>query len=515
MKRLEEFVFSFLRPKVRSGREFVAQLSKLYTTNHKFARLIGTQVAPAWADGRLVAEVMPQHLPFLEQWLAHFWARNSGMPLEEALLRAKIGQARLKGRRVSPDGRPVRAKKLRDSLAALWAKREGEPEALVLVKKQDKHAHVTRWMRADTTDLAQVEEWAFENVDLPYHVVQPWDLRPEAVSLPTVPALDDLHVEEHYEHVDKALLRSDEEWAHGNPDRDKVRIGEQVIKIDDLPEVARDLYARAALAQDGYALDALDAAMESYEERQARQTWGYVNLSDGLGTVTVRVRTWTETNRRRVGKPIPVLPPEKRKAPERGQAREAPFGPWYHSSIERWEQAAKTDKRLAEALAEFREEQAKEQARRELLNADHDEVHQGLKDTFTLGEILELLTEDRDERIAEGENVPAWLERQIAFYEHAARQAVRRMKRAGIEPEEEILKRLQQECLTDDVNAENDDDDDGSATPAAAMLPTVIRAATADRIQLETELELTRGKARRGLVGELARLRLLEKQAKG
>src|SRR5690606_18516249 len=192
------FVFSFYRPKAKTRQEFVAQLNGLYRNNKGFARLIGTQVAPAWADGRLIAEVLPEHLPALEWWLAQFWSRNSGMPQDEALLRAKIGQAQLKGRRVSPDKAARKAAKLRTALKDLWSEKAEAPGAKILVNKQDVFAKVTRWQEADEKDLKRIGEWRDDAINLPFRIEEPMDLRPSATSLPTAHELEDLYAEEHF-----------------------------------------------------------------------------------------------------------------------------------------------------------------------------------------------------------------------------------------------------------------------------------------------------------------------------
>lgn len=483
------FVFSFYRPKAKARPEFVAELNKLYRSNKGFARLIGTQVAPAWADGRLIAEVLPQHLPALEWWLAMFWSRNSGMPQDEAVLRAKIGQAQLKGRRVSPDARARKAAKLRTALTAMWNQQAEAPKAKILVNKQDVFAKVTRWLEADENDLKRIGEWRDDAINLPFRVEDPMDFRPSAANLPAVPELEDLYAEEHYEHEDKSALRSHEEWAHGTPDRDKVRIAGQVFKYDDLPEVADDLITTAVLSNDLGTIDALNAALESYEERQARQTWGYVNLGDGMGSITLRVRTWSNIARRRTGKPIPVLPPEKRKAPEAKREISVPFGAWYHSSIAEWERAAKTDERIAAALAEFQQEQAEAKARRDILDQDDAATAVPANHEETPESILELLTEDRDERLELGEEIPTWLTRQIAFYTHVVNKAKEGERQTATAPA------TRQE------------------RPAANVLEGLQQVLKNTRAQLETELDLTPGKARRGLVGQAAHLRMLEAQA--
>lgn len=484
------FVFSFYRPKIKSRKDFVAQLSQLYRDNKGFARLIGTQVAPAWADGRLTAEVLPQHLPALEWWLANFWARNSGMPMDEAILRAKIGQAQLKGRRVTPDARAYKAAKLRTALKELWSQQAEAPKAKTLVNKQDVFAKVTRWLEADKKDLERIGEWRDDAINLPFRVEEPMDLRPSAASLPTVPELDDLFAEEHFVHVDTSGDRSDEEWAHGTPGRNFVYIAGKEVRWDDLPDEADEIVTQAVMSQDLGTLDALNAALESYEERQARQTWGYVNLGDDTGSITLRVRTWSNYTRKRTGKPIPVLPLEKRKAAEPKREVSAPVGAWYHSSLAEWERAAKTDKLAAAALAEFQQEQAEANARRTILNQDDAETAVPANHEETPESILEFLTEDRDERLELGEDIPTWLTRQLAFYTHVVNKAKAGERQTATAPA------TQQE------------------RPAAHVLEGLSKVVENTRVQLETELELTPGKSRRGLVGQLAHLRMLEAQAK-
>src|SRR5690554_4120055 len=167
------FVFSFYRPKVKGSKDFVAQLNGLYRNNDKFARLIGTQVAPAWADGRLIAEVLPEHLPALEWWLAQFWARNSGMPKDEAILRATVGQAQLKGRRVTPDARARKNAKVRDAVAEFWRQQSEAPTAKTLVDKWDASAKVKRWLEANHDDLERIGEWRNDAIDITFRTETP------------------------------------------------------------------------------------------------------------------------------------------------------------------------------------------------------------------------------------------------------------------------------------------------------------------------------------------------------
>lgn len=482
------FVFSFFRHRAKTRQEFVAELNRLYRNNKGFARLIGTQVAPAWADGRLIAEVLPEHLPALEWWLAQFWSRNSGMPQDEALLRAKIGQAQLKGRRVSPDRAARKAAKLRTALKGLWSQKAAAPDAKILVNKQDVFAKVTRWQEADEKDLKRIGEWRDDAINLPFRIEEPMDLRPSATNLPTAHELEDLYAEECFVHVDTSGDRSDEEWAHGTPGRNTVNIAGKTLRYEDLPDHADEIITNAVMNQDLGTLEFLNAALESLEEREARQTWGYVNLSDGTGSLTLRVRTWRNTTRQRVGKPIPVLPPEKRKAPEPKRVVEVPVGAWYHSSIAEWERAAKTDKRAAEALAEFHQEQADAKVRRSILDQDDAETAVPDNHEETPETILELLTEDRDERIENGEEIPSWLTRQIAFYTH-------------------VVNKAQGESQAAAAPANNQE------RPAARVLSELQKVVENNRVQLETELELTPGKARRGLVGRLAHLRMLEEKS--
>lgn len=482
----DSFVFSFYRPKVDSREAFVAQLNGLYRNNQGFARLIGTQVAPAWADGRLIAEVTPKHLPALEWWLANFWTRNSGMPRNEAILRAKIGQAQLKGRRVTPDARARKAAKLRQALTDLWSNSAEAPTAKTLVNKQDAFAKVIRWQEANEDDLKRVGEWRDDAINLPFRTEDPMDLRPEASNIPNHEL--ELFAEEHHVHVDASSDRSDEEWAHGTPGRNMVHIAGEAIRWEDLPNHADRIVTNAVMNQDLGTLDFLASALESLEERESRQTWGYVNLSDDAGTLTLRVRTWRNTTNQRSGKPIPVLPMEKRVAAEPKAVVAAPQGDWYHSSIKEWEREAKRNKGVADALAEFQKEQAEANARRELLNADDSETAVPQDHEETPETILQLLTEDREERLELGEEIPEWLARQIAFYTHVVNKA---KTKGDAEPA----------TATQQTQA-----------PAASILESIQSALVNTRDQLETELELTR-KARRGLVGQLAHTRLLAQQA--
>jgi len=480
-------MFSFYRPNVASREEFVAQLNQLYQRNQGFARLIGTQVAPAWADGRLIAEVMPQHLPALEWWLAQFWTRNSGMTRPEALLRSKIGQAQLKGRRVSPAARNRKAAKLRKSLADLWSQQAEAPKAKTLVNKQDAFAKVTRWQEANENDLKRIREWRDDAINLPFRTEDPMDLRPGAPNIPTHEL--ELFAEEHHEHVDTSSYRSDEEWAHGTPRRTSVTIGGKVIRYEDLPAAAPEIITEAVMNNDMGTLDFLESTLESLEERESRQTWGYVSLTDNAGTLTLRTRTWRNTTNRSTGKAVPFLPLEKRAVPEPKRVVAVPEGPQYHSSIADWEKAAKKDKGAAAAYAKFQTEQAEANARRQLLNADDEATALPADHEETPDSILALLTEDRDERLEATEDIPEWLNRQIAFYTHVVKKAMAKGEAAPATAETQ------------------------KQAPAASILEGLQNALENTRNQLETELELTKGKARRGLTGQLAHIRLLAQQA--
>ena len=477
---MQEFTFKFFRPRL-DARQFVQELNKLYRSNQKFARLIGTQVAPAWAAGTLIVEVLPKHRAALEWFIANFWSANSGMTKEEALIRAKIGQTTLKGAKaLTPDQRARKAKKLQNALSAYWNGLESAPEPVTLLVKRDEFAGTKRWMRADENDLKRVGEWKDDGINIPFRSEDPMDLRPMA----SPSGVGEIHVEEFYEDRDTSGDRSHEEWAHGTARRTVAKVGDEWIQLDEVQFHAARLARVAAAMSNTDMLDELEDALEAAEARNATPTWAFVQIEDETGSAVVRVRAWKTTNRL-PGTPPPFLPKEKRRVMQPVEPKHGPDGLWYHSSIAEWERIAKKDKAAAAALQQFQEEQAEREARRALLNKDHDTTQLDSEWEPTPAEILELLTDDVNERQELGEEVPAWLERQVAFYTHVVEKA---------------NQRAAQETAAASAQVE---------APQAAALGGVVDVIRNSLYQLETELELSQGNARRGLVGEIAHLRHL------
>lgn len=480
------FTFTFLQPTL-TPRQFADALSARYRSNHKFARMIGTRVAPAWANGTLEVDIDPRHQPNLERWLAHFWSRNSGMTQEEALLRAQIGMTTLKGATPTPAARARKSNKLRQALKDLWSTVPDAPSPKTLINRFDPPARVYRWMQADKADAKRVNEWKAEALDLPFRIGEPWDLRPAARD--TLPQVIDIHVDTLHTDNDTASDRKREDWAHASDaPSDFVKVGEDWFRLNQIPRLAPDLARVAAAAGDEEALDSLEAAFERIERDQQPNVWSTLQLEGATGSTYARVRTWVESNRRPTGKRPPFRTERREHAPVTPKL--APHGPWYHSGIKEWQVAAQGDKELAAQLEQHQQQYAEFTARKQTLendakyvNGDDDDPNNVERWNPTPAQILELLQEDKSERAEHGEPIPTWLERQIAFYTHVVAK--------------------DEQPPTTDAN-----DEEPACDPKLDTVGAITAQYRTELHQLERELELSK-KPRRGLIGSIAQLRIL------
>jgi hypothetical protein len=488
--------FSFVRTKL-SAKEVFSALSDLYKANKGFATLISTRVAPSWAAGTLKLDVLPQHQRAVERWLSEFWGRNSGMPLDLARLQADIGKAELsepkkagtdgrkrRPRKLSPEARAKRAAQQRAAEARFWEEATA-PRPIALIQKYDPHTGRKRWMQGAVNDLKKIARDHDDGVDLTSMVVTPWDLRPQVRDLPAqeidLPYVDTLHVDR-----DASGDKSEGEWAHATPRSTTVRIGDVTMSLAD---VETDTALNAVLTADGAleleeaALD-FDAAVERLAQSTHSSPWVLLDLGDG---VYVRSRAWTETqtlNRPRAYAPKRMVKvtsgsyvPKERDYVDPTYALK---GTWLHSSEEAWERAAQEDAGVAEALSEFRTERTAYEARRHELAVD-DLSSRPSQEVPGAREILAMLLDDKRQRRLAKEDVPAWLEGDIAFYRGVVAKAKTARKTA-----ETLGTRL--------------------GDPNGLSMLVVLMREELEALEVEAA---TSPKVRRGLMGEIARLRLL------
>lgn len=481
------FTFTFLQPTL-TPRQFADALSARYRSNHKFARMIGSRVAPAWANGTLEVDIEPRHQPNLERWLGLFWSRNSGMTKEEALLRAQIGMTTLKGATPNPAARARKSNKLRQALNDLWSTVPDAPSPKTLINRFDPPSRLYRWVQADKADAKRVNEWKAEALDLPFRIGEPWDLRPAARD--TLPQVIDIHVDTLHAGIDITSDRKRGDWAHASDaPSDFVKVGGDWFRLNQIPRLAPGLARVAAAAGDEEALDSLEAAFERIERDQQPNVWSTLQLEGDTGSTHTRVRTWVESSRHPAGKRPPFLTEQPKR--QLATPKLAPEGPLYHSSILAWHiESIGGNKGLAQQLEAYQQQRAASAARRKILendakevNGDDDDPNNVERWNPTPAQILELLEEDKRERAEHGEPIPTWLERQIAFYTH-------------------VVAKDEQPPTT------HANDEEPACDPKLDPVGAIIAQYRTELHQLERELELSK-KPRRGLIGRIAELRIL------